>query len=145
MNSILGHYIPSRRPRVLRHNRGRDWGGTYADFVVRALWPRLGVVRGRSCGPAPPGSFDVLLKNTIRITSSQGEEFVYFNADNTFMTRGPDGDTYGRWRIDGDKICTKVKDAAKSCGAIEPNRSVGDHWEHQLNGETDTLEIVQGR
>jgi hypothetical protein len=95
-------------------------------------------------GP-PPGSLDVIFKNTIKITSNEGEEFVYFNPDQTFMTRGPDGDSYGRWRIVGDQICTKVKDTPESCGIIEANRAVGDHWQHQLGGETITIEIVQGR
>jgi len=94
---------------------------------------------------APPGAFDVLFKNTIKITWSAGEEYVYFNPDKTFMTRGPDGDTYGEWSVDGDKICTTVKGAAESCGLIEANRTVGDHWQHQLNGETVTIEIVKGR
>ncbi len=95
--------------------------------------------------PVSASALDVLFDNTIKITSSAGEEFIYFNRDGTFTSTGPAGDAFGTWRINGNQICTKTKDAAESCGVIEPNRSVGDHWEQTLNGETIAVDIIKGR
>ena len=96
-------------------------------------------------GLAAADALEAAYDNTIKITTKDGEELIYFNRDHTFTTTGAGGDTIGTWKITGDKICTKTKDAAESCGVIEPNRSVGDQWQHQLDGETVTIELVQGR
>jgi hypothetical protein len=96
-------------------------------------------------GPAAPTGLEAAFDNTIRITSKNGEEFIYFNRDGTFTSSGPAGDEFGTWKVDGSKICTKTKDAAESCGVIELNRAVGDKWEHKLGDETVTIEIIKGR
>ena len=112
---------------------------------------RLALVGAFACAltaagkPVNTSALDVFFENTIKVTSSAGEEFIYFNRDGTFTSTGPAGDAFGTWRINGNQICTKTKDAGESCGVIEPNRSVGDHWEHILNGETITIDILQGR
>ena len=106
-----------------------------------------------SLAAAPPasapaaGALEAAFNNTIKITSKDGEEFIYFNRDGTFTSTGPgpDQDTIGTWKINGGKICTKTKDTAESCGVMEPNRAVGDHWQHKINGDTITVEIVKGR
>jgi hypothetical protein len=95
--------------------------------------------------PVNTSALDALFDNTLKITSSAGEEYIYFNRDGTFTSTGPAGDTFGTWRINGTQICTKTKDASESCGVIDPNRSVGDHWEHTINGETVSIDILKGR
>ncbi|MFZ1989959.1 MAG: hypothetical protein WAW96_09330 [Alphaproteobacteria bacterium] len=96
---------------------------------------------------ANTSALEAAFNNTIRITSKDGEELIYFNRDGTFTSTGPgpDQDAIGTWKVDGNKICTKTKDAAESCGMIEPGRSVGDKWQHKIGDDTVTVEIVKGR
>ena len=97
--------------------------------------------------PASGGALDAAFTNTIKITSKDGEEYVYFNRDGTFTSTGPgpDMDSIGTWKINGDKICTKTKEAPESCGVIQLNRAVGDKWQHKIGDDTVTVEIVKGR
>ena len=96
---------------------------------------------------ASTNSLETAFSNTIKITSKDGEELIYFNRDGTFTSTGPgpDQDEIGTWKVDGNKICTKTKDAAESCGVIEPGRAVGDKWQHKIGDDTVTIEIVKGR
>ena len=97
--------------------------------------------------PANTNALEAVFNNTIKITSKDGEELIYFNRDGTFTSSGPgpDQDSIGTWKIDGNKVCTKTKDAAESCGMIEPGRAVGDKWQHKIGDDTVTIEIVRGR
>lgn len=92
---------------------------------------------------------DGVFGNTVKITTDDQVLLVYFNPDKTFVSRGPAGDEYGIWRIDGEQICTKVKkgDAydAESCGVMQPGRKVGDTWEHEVDGKKVKVEIIAGR
>lgn len=82
--------------------------------------------------------------NTVHIFTGKDEIYVYFNADGTFTTSGSDGQQIGTWKIVDGKICTKIK-TETSCGVIEPGRRVGDEWQHTLDGEEVTIEVVKGR
>lgn len=82
--------------------------------------------------------------NTVHITSDTDNLYIYFNADGTFTTSGTDGQQIGTWKIEGGKICTKIKDQT-SCGLVEAGRQVGDEWQHTLDGQTVTIRIEKGR
>jgi hypothetical protein len=115
---------------------------------IFALWVACAAFCATSSfAAAPAGALEAAFNNTIKITSKDGEELIYFNRDGTFTSTGPgpDQDTIGTWKVNGGKVCTKTKDAAESCGVIEANRAVGDHWQHKINGDTITIEIVKGR
>lgn len=112
-----------------------------------ALWITAGSAEAPAAAVSTASALESAFNNTIKITSKDGDEYVYFNRDGTFTSAGPgpDMDAIGTWKIAGDKICTKTKDAAESCGVVEPNRAVGDKWQHKIGGDTVTVEIVKGR
>lgn len=105
-------------------------------FILALGWAGIAVAN-----PA----LEPIFENTVRITSSDGRVDIYFNRDGTFTSRGPQGDKFGTWRVDGEKVCTKIRNAKESCGVIEPGRTVGDEWEHIVAGETITVAIIAGR
>ena len=121
------------------------------SLLVAVSFAALAVTSAHAATPATSvaatNALEAAFNNTIKITSKDGEELIYFNRDGTFTSTGPgpDQDEIGTWKIDGNKICTKTKDTAESCGTIEPNRTVGDKWQHKIGDDTVTVEIVKGR
>jgi hypothetical protein len=99
--------------------------------------------------PAAPteaaSPLEATFANTVRIKGKDGEVLVYFNRDGTFTSRGAKGDQFGTWKIVGDKVCTHTKAGGDSCGIVQPNRSVGDKWSQEVEGETLDVEIIRGR
>ena len=116
-------------------------------FAAAAFFATAALAAPPATTPATTNALEAAFNNTIKITSKDGEELIYFNRDGTFTSTGPgpDQDAIGTWKVDGNKICTKTKDAAESCGMIEPGRAVGDKWQHKIGDDTVTIEIVRGR
>jgi hypothetical protein len=102
---------------------------------------------GVSTAPAEKGAspLEGLFGNTVHISGKSGDVYIYFNKDGTFTSRGPKGDTFGTWKIVGEKICTMTKGGGQSCGLVQPGRKPGDKWQTQVEGETVDVEVTPGR
>ena len=111
-----------------------------------ALWVAPSLAAAPAKAPVA-GPLDGTFNNTVKITSKDGEELVYFNPDGSFIDigPGPDQDSSGTWKVKGDQICTKTKDTPESCGVFRPGRTVGDKWQHKIGDDTVTIEIIKGR
>ncbi len=123
------------------------WTTAIAAAACAALWITSSFAAAPAATATAASALEAAFTNTIKITSKDGDEYVYFNRDGTFTSSGPgpDMDSIGTWKIEGDKICTKTKNAAESCGVIEPNRTVGDKWQHKIGDDTVTVQIIKGR
>lgn len=123
------------------------WIRLIAAAMGAAFWITSSFAAPPAPSAATASALEAAFSNTIKITSKDGDEYVYFNRDGTFTSTGPgpDQDSIGTWKITGNKICTKTKDAAESCGVIEPGRAVGDKWQHKIGDDTITVEIIKGR
>ena len=89
---------------------------------------------------------DYAFGNTVRITGAGDIVDIYFDCDGTFTAHSAlNGNKFGRWRVDENRICTQTIGAEESCGPIQEGRKAGDSWEQQLDGGTLTVEVLRGR
>lgn len=86
--------------------------------------------------------------NTIVVTyPNAAESRYYFNADGTFSTTNPDGQTInGTFTVDGDQLCLTPQGGEQACTAVTSGKNVGDSWTQTgTDGSSITVTLEAGR
>ncbi|MDP3739296.1 MAG: hypothetical protein Q8R02_18040 [Hyphomonadaceae bacterium] len=99
--------------------------------------------------PAAADTVDVLLKNTLTLTDTQGGvTTVLISEDGKFEQTNAKGMwAAGFWTKEAGKLCITARGEATLCMPLEADKTVGDSWE--IRGPTGrlawTAQINQGR
>ncbi|HAC58181.1 hypothetical protein [Parvibaculum sp.] len=89
-----------------------------------------------------------LVGNTVTLTGPDGAVTkIYYPDASSIVVKGADGsEAQGTWRVDGDKICTTVADAAENCTApVEEAPTVGSSG--TIEGEQGAVQwaVTEGK
>jgi len=116
--------------------------------ALAVLWLGLSPAMAGACleNEAALAALGYAFGNTVRISGGGETVDIYFECDGTFSARSSvNGEQFGRWRVDGARLCTRATGAEESCGPIQDGRGAGDQWEQNLDGTTLTVEVIPGR
>lgn len=92
--------------------------------------------------------------NTVVAKGADGKELgrTYYDADGSYKRKTPAGETKGKWKMDGSKICLTQTEPAPPvnqgtvCLPFPGAKAVGDSWEVTLpDGSKATATLQQGR
>jgi hypothetical protein len=89
---------------------------------------------------AAAGTLEEVTKHGIVLTIGGMDIDVDYKPDGTFTAL--DGQVTGKWRIDGDKLCTSSNAAPEeSCAAYPKDKKSGDKFDLTSDQGTATIKI----
>lgn len=98
------------------------------------------------CG-GPPDTIESAYGNTLVARLPDGGEVRYFfNADGSYSARTPNGQLVaGTYAIEDGQLCT-TSAIGTQCSRYLDDKRVGDSWtQTRADGQTVTLQLVEGR